>query len=121
MVSTNVQRSACRGCPEGWTPCVVVRTIADVDERWGREMGRFYDLIQQHMDEQPYPVSERQVARALGVTASTLTNWRSPRQLPERRHIEAVAELVGVTYARALDAVMDDIGYLPAKRSSASA
>jgi transcriptional regulator with XRE-family HTH domain len=76
-------------------------------------MGKFYDLIQRHIDEQPYPPSERKVARTLGVTPSTLSNWREPKQLIEKRHIESVAELAGVTYARALDALLDDIGYMP--------
>lgn len=84
-------------------------------------MGKFYDLIQAHVDEQDYPPSERQLARRLGVTASTLANWRTPKQLIEKQHIEAVAELAGVSYARALDALLDDIGYLPSKSGRATA
>lgn len=76
-------------------------------------MGRFYDLIQQHIDEQTYPPSDRELARKLNVTPSTLANWRNPRKLIERGHIEAVADLAGVSYTRALDALLDDIGYLP--------
>jgi transcriptional regulator with XRE-family HTH domain len=81
-------------------------------DRWG-PVGKFYDLIQHHMDEQPYEVSSRAIARRLGVTQTTLSNWRAPKQLIERRHIEAVAELVGISYARALEALMEDIGYSP--------
>lgn len=75
-------------------------------------MGKFYDLIQQHIDEQPYPPSERMIASRLGVTQTTLSNWREPKKLIEKRHIVAVSELVGVRYERARDALLADIGYL---------
>ena len=75
-------------------------------------MGRFYDLIQQHIDAQPYPVTERQVAKRLGVTQTTLSNWRTPKRLVDKEHIIAVAELAGVRYERALEALLEDIGYL---------
>jgi transcriptional regulator with XRE-family HTH domain len=78
----------------------------------GVVMGKFYDLIQQHIDSQPYEVRERQVARRLGVTQTTLSNWREPKALIAKRHIVAVAELAGVRYGKALDALLEDIGYL---------
>lgn len=110
MVSTDLPRSACHGCPGEWTPRSVVPNIGGMD---GRQIpvGKFYDLIQQHVEDQTYPPSERQVARLLGVTPSTLANWRTPKQLIEKKHIVAVAELAGVRYERALDALLDDIGY----------
>lgn len=91
-----------------------------MDRRWG-PVGKFYDLIQAHVDEQAYPPSERELARRLGVTPSTLSNWRTPKKLIEKRHIEAVADLAGVSYARALDALLDDIGYAPPKPRRATA
>lgn len=83
-------------------------------------MGKFYDLIQQHMDDQPYPVTERQVARRLGVTQTTLSNWREPKRLIAKEHIIAVSRLAGVRYERARDALLEDIGYLTEDESSAS-
>lgn len=74
-------------------------------------MGRFYDLIQQHIDAQPYEVSARKIAKKLGVTQTAMTNWQHPKGLIEKRHIVAVAELAGVRYERALEALLDDIGY----------
>lgn len=75
-------------------------------------MGRLYDLIQQHMDSQPYAVSQRQVAGKLGISPTTLKNWREPKELIERRHLVAISRLTGVPYLRVLDALLDDIGYL---------
>lgn len=78
----------------------------------GVPMGRFYDLIQQHIDEQRYPVTERQVAIQLGVSQTTLKNWRTPKKLIAKQHVVDVAALAGVRYERARDALLEDIGYL---------
>lgn len=75
-------------------------------------MGKFYDLIQAHIDSQRYPVTERQVARALGVSQTTLSNWRKPKKLIDKDHLIAVSELTGVRYGRVLDALLEDIDYL---------
>lgn len=75
-------------------------------------MGKFYDLIQAHIDGQPYRVTERQVAKRLGVSQTTLSNWRTPKKLIDKSHMVAVSELTGVRYGRVLDALLEDIGYL---------
>lgn len=75
-------------------------------------MGKLYGLIQAHIDAQPYGVSERQVARAIGVTQTTLANWREPKRLIAKEHLLAISRVTGVPYLRVLDALLDDIGYL---------
>lgn len=75
-------------------------------------MGKLYAIIQKHMDAQPYGVSERQVAKAIGVTPTTLSNWREPKRLIDKKHIQAISRVTGVPYLRVLDALLDDIGYL---------
>lgn len=75
-------------------------------------MGRLYDLIQAHIDAQPYGVSERQVALKIGVTQTTLSNWREPKKLIGKEHLKAISRVTGVPYARVLDALLEDIGYL---------
>ena len=42
-----------------------------------------YDLIQEHIDAQQYPPSDRQVAHQMGVTQTTLSNWRSRTEQDE--------------------------------------
>lgn len=74
--------------------------------------GRLFALIQAHMDAQPYGVSERQIARKLDVSPTTLRNWREPTKLIAKRHLVAISELTGVPYSRVLDALLEDIGYL---------
>lgn len=75
-------------------------------------MGQLFDLIQAHMDAQPYGVSQRQVAEKLNVSPTTLKNWRKPNGLVDREHLLAISRLTGVPYLRVLDALLTDIGYI---------
>lgn len=75
-------------------------------------MGRLYDIIQAHMDLQPYGASQSAVARALGVSRTTIGNWRSPKELIEREHLQKIAEVTGTPYQVVLSALLYDIGYL---------
>lgn len=77
-------------------------------------MGKLYDLIQEHIDQQPYPVSERQVALAIGVTQTTLKNWREPKKLVDKEHLLSIARVTRNPYNRVLDALLQDIGYIDA-------
>jgi transcriptional regulator with XRE-family HTH domain len=74
-------------------------------------MGMLWDLIQRHIDKQPYPPSERQVAAKLGVAPNALKYWRDPKKLPSRENLQAIANLVGARYAVVLDAALMDTGY----------
>lgn len=74
-------------------------------------MGLLWDLLQRHIDAAPYPPSERQVAARLGVSPTTLGNWRELKRLPSRENLEAIADLVGVRYSVVLEAALRDTGY----------
>lgn len=74
-------------------------------------MGRLWDLIQHHIDNAPYPPSERAVAAKLGVSPNALRFWRDPKKLPSRENLQAIADLVGVRYSVVLDAALRDTGY----------
>lgn len=75
-------------------------------------MGRLFDLIQEHVDAQPYGITLAQVASRIGVSRQTVLNWRNPTKLVEKQHLLAIAAVTGVPYARVLDALLEDIGYL---------
>ncbi|MFL6024585.1 MAG: hypothetical protein ACJ72O_14700 [Marmoricola sp.] len=75
-------------------------------------MGRLYDLIQAHIDAQPYPTSVRQIAVALEVSPTTVANWRNIKELPRKEHLEAVARVTGVPYADVFYAAAVDSGYV---------
>lgn len=86
-------------------------TPDDVQVRGVIAVGRLFDIIQRHMDQQRYEISERQVARAIGVSPTTLANWREPKKLIAKKHLESIAKVTGVPYERVLDALLDDIDY----------
>ena len=75
-------------------------------------MGQLYALIEEHMNQSGYRISARQVAAKLEVSPTTLKNWQNPKELIEKRHLVAIAELTRVPYQRVLDALLADIGYL---------
>jgi hypothetical protein len=77
-------------------------------------MGKLYDIIQGHIDAQKYDVPERQVAKSIGVTQTAMSNWRYPKGLVAKQHLLAISRETGVPYARVLDALLEDIGYLHA-------
>lgn len=78
-------------------------------------MGQLFDIIQKHMDDQPYRVSQRQIAEKLDVSPTTLKNWRRPTKLIDKEHLVSISRLTGVPYLRVLDALLTDIGYIAAE------
>jgi transcriptional regulator with XRE-family HTH domain len=79
-------------------------------------VGRLHDLLAEHLDAQPYPVSQRQLAHRLGVAPSTIDNWRRPRELVAKEHLVRIAEVTGLGYTEVLEALLHDIGYLHAEQ-----
>lgn len=81
-------------------------------------MGLLWDIVQAHIDSSPYPPSYRQVARRLGITPTTLTNWRDPEALPRQANLRALATLTGVPYDDVLRAALTDTGYFDRNRAT---
>src|SRR5690625_1288607 len=79
-------------------------------------VGALWDIVQKHMDEQPYGASLRGVARKLDLSPTALSNWRDPKALPQPAHLRALADLTGTAYSRVLDAALEDAGYLERPR-----
>lgn len=71
-------------------------------------VGHVWNLIDAHMKSGPYDASLRKVALRLGVSPSTLGNWRDDITLPEQRFLSRIAELVGVSEAVVFDAWSED-------------
>lgn len=77
-------------------------------------MGKLYDLIQEHIDAQTYPPKPAKVAEQLGVSQTTLTNWRDPKGLIEKKHLLAIAEVTRNPFSVVRDAFLADINLLHA-------
>lgn len=88
-----------------------------------RETGHLWAVIQEWMDAQPYPPSQRKLATRIGVGHSTITDWKYARTLPAVEDLKALAAEIGVPYERVLNAALIDHGYrdAPAKPVRGSA
>lgn len=75
-------------------------------------MGRLYELIQEHLDNQRYPPTERQLAKELGVSQTTLSNWRTPKGMIRKEHLVAIAKVTQNPYRVVRDAWLEDVGLL---------
>lgn len=77
-------------------------------------MGKLWELVEAHMDSQPYRPSQAAVARKLGMKSpTTLTNWKKGRltEMPSREHLWSVVDLTGASIHRVLEAALTDAGY----------
>lgn len=79
-------------------------------------MGELGKLIQEYIDRQEYPPSDAAIGRRLGVTRSTVGNWKRGDAMPKPDNLRDLATLMGVSYTRVLDAALADSGYLPKER-----
>lgn len=74
--------------------------------------GRLWALIEHHRTSQAYPPSHRALSQRVGITQTTLSNYRAPKGLPAREHLESLALVIGVPYRMVLSAALVDVGYL---------
>lgn len=87
------------------------------------QTGQLWRLVQDWMDSIPYPPSQSRLAQGLGVSRSTLTDWKYGRGFPSPDNLRALAYEIGVPYERVLDAALRDRGYRtdpPAKRGESA-
>lgn len=80
-------------------------------------MGAFWDIIQTELDRERFDVSDRKLALSLGVSPTTIANWRAGlRELPEVDNLKAVAEFSGRSYEDVLIAALSDTGHAEGTR-----
>lgn len=76
--------------------------------------GEVWRLIQEWLDvKQPYAPSQRKLAGQLGVSSSTLSEWKYGRVLPGPAAVDRLAREIGTPYDTVLDAFLIDNGYRP--------
>ena len=101
----------------GWT----LRPWPHDEPGEGTTLGRLFDIVEEYRARYaPHEPTYSRVAEEIGVARQTLLNWRAPTKLLDKRHLRAIAEVTGVPYARVLDALLEDIGYLRADDGPAS-
>lgn len=75
-------------------------------------------VVQAWLNELPFPPSQRQLAKALGVSPQTITNWRTGDTRPRPDNVRAIAEMMRLhvgpdAYDKLIYAVNQDQGYYP--------
>lgn len=86
-----------------------------------RRPGALWAVVQEWLDSMPYPPSERQIARRVGVSASALGNWKRGEAFPSPANLRALAAEIGAPYERLLNGVLIDQGYRTAPDSGSPA
>lgn len=76
-----------------------------------RRTGVLWAIIQEWMDAQHYPPSQRKLADRVGVSASAVSDWKYREGFPNPDALRRLAAEIGVPYERVLDAVLIDRGY----------
>ena len=75
------------------------------------EPGHLWAVIQKWMDAMPYPPSQRQLAKAIGVSHGLITEWKYARAFAGPEALERLAKEMRVPYEVVLDAALRDAGY----------
>lgn len=82
------------------------------DKKGWMTMGELYAIIERHIASlHPYEPSVRKVAEQLGVSPTTVGNWRTPTKLIDKDHLQAIARVTKTPYREVLAALLADIGY----------
>jgi uncharacterized protein YjcR len=76
-----------------------------------RHTGEVWALIQQWMDAIPYPPSQAKLAGRVGVSPSTMSDWKYREGWPSPENMQALAAELGVPHERVLHAFLVDHGY----------
>ena len=90
------------------------------------EVSHLWAVVQAWLELLPYPPNQSKLAQRLGVSRSAVSDWKKGVSSPGAQHLRALAiEMQSVlgpdVYARLLEAVNQDQGYLPAASLPAAA
>lgn len=75
------------------------------------QTGHLWAVIQEWMDAMPYPPSQGRLADRLGISRSSMTDYKFARSMPSPDFLHALAAEIGAPYERVLDAALKDAGY----------
>lgn len=73
--------------------------------------GHLWAVIQEWIDDHHYAPTQRQLAKRIGVSHGSITEWKYARSFPGPRALERLAAEMRVPYERVLDAALKDAGY----------
>lgn len=76
-----------------------------------KRTGHVWVLIQDWLDSIKYPPSQNRLAETLGVSGSSLSDYKYATHMPPPYFVVLLSEEIGVPYEKVLDAVLHDHGY----------
>lgn len=71
-----------------------------------------WDLIERWMDGRLVRTNQSQIAEAVNVSRSAVSQWKSGEARPKPANLRRLAQVTGQPYALFLEAVVRDMGYL---------
>lgn len=78
--------------------------------------GHLWALVQEWMDSERYPPSQRKLARRVGISSSYLSQMKKGETFPNPGILERLAAEIHTPYELVLDAVLIDCGYRDERR-----
>lgn len=80
------------------------------------EVTHLWRVIQEWLDAQRFPPSQSRLGESMGVTRSTISDWKLGNAKPTPEHLHRLADLLAPTlgpmvYNRLLEALLTDMGY----------
>lgn len=71
-----------------------------------------WSLIQVWLDAQPFNVSQRQLAKKIGVSPTMLTYWKTSKGSPNPDDLNTLAEVTQIPKSALIRAMLLDQGYV---------
>lgn len=72
-------------------------------------------LVDQWRAQQRFPVTQAALARDIGVNRTALSQWKLGQTRPTPDNLRALQSATGIRYRDLTDALLRDMGYLPAE------
>lgn len=77
------------------------------------EQTSLWRLIEQWRTSQRFNVSQAALAKDIGVSRSVISQWKYGESRPTPANMRALQSATGLRYRDLLDAMLQDLGYLP--------
>lgn len=77
------------------------------------KVSHLWRLVEDWRKSQRFDVTQAALARDIGVARSAVSQWKSGAATPTPENMRAIQSATGIRYRDLLDALLQDLGYLP--------
>lgn len=82
------------------------------------QMTHLWRLVENWRESQRFDVTQAALARDIGVARSAVSQWKLGKSTPTPENMRAIQSATGIRYRDLLDALLQDMGYLPPTKES---